>query len=112
MTLAQRAVNLLYAFRDYAPVTNVLALLLLPLALLPSRTNEHSSILPDHRQSLSTMKHLFIAAFVTNKAYYFTAYSHVGMSRVWNFQSNEIWAAPCTYNQTKSNHAFSFHITS
>ena len=95
MTLAQRAVNLLYAFRDYAPVTDILALLVIPLALLPLRKSEHSNVYLDYQHPLRTMQYLYFAAFVANKAYYFIAYNHIGMSRVWNFQSNEIWAAPC-----------------
>lgn len=92
MTLGQRAVNLLYAFRDLAPITNTLALLLLPLALCfpqPSNTTEDFKI---HSRRLRA---LYLTTFLTNKIYYLIAYRHVGMDRVWNFQSNEIWAAPC-----------------
>ena len=96
MTWPQRAVNLLYAFRDFAPLTNILALLVLPLALLPSApTDEFSTISLSRPISLSLLRRLFLLAFVANKVHYFVVYNHVGISRVWNFQSNEIWAAPC-----------------
>jgi hypothetical protein len=92
MTLGQRAVNLLYAFRDLAPMTNTLALILLPLALcIPQRPNTTANF----KIQSGRLRALYLATFFTNKIYSFIAYRHVGMNRVWNFQSNEIWAAPC-----------------
>ena len=97
MTLPQRAVNLLYAFRDYAPVMNILALMVLPLVLHPRQRSEPLDTLPVYHHQLAILRNLFLFTFITNKIYYFIAYNHIGMSRVWNFQSNEIWAAPCKY---------------
>ena len=43
MTWDQRMVNLLYVFRDYAPVTNVIALVKLPLLLYPPQEHDIAS---------------------------------------------------------------------
>ncbi|KAL9103484.1 MAG: hypothetical protein Q9163_001480 [Psora crenata] len=95
MTWPQRAVNLLYALRDYAPMTNILALLILPVALYPTdQTHQFATSIVEHHQSLTLLRKIFLATFIVNKLHYFILYNHVGISQVWNFQSNEIWAAP------------------
>lgn len=97
MTLPQRLVNLLYAFRDFAPITNVLALMSLPSALLMFEEHDYRSGGLGGQWSLKILQGTFCASFALNKLYHFIAYSYIGMSRMWNFQSNEIWAAPCKF---------------
>lgn len=96
MDLAQTAVNILYMLRDYAPLALVLALAVLPYELsahevsstLSADLGQHSPVVRVHRA-------LLLTAWFCNKLWYLVFYSHIGLSRVWNFQSNEIWAAPC-----------------
>ena len=96
MTWDQRMVNLLYVFRDYAPVTTVFALMTLPLLLYPSRSPDIASKDTPHPYNLVlAVRYLCLAQWVSNKLCYLLIYHHIGLSRVWNFQSNEIWAAPC-----------------
>lgn len=92
MTWSQRLVNMLYMLRDYAPVTNVLALALFPIALYPTQAND--SIL-EQANSL-WLRRTFLVAYIAYKLNHYNIYSQIGLSRVLNFQSNEIWAAPCT----------------
>ena len=96
MDLAQRAVNILYMLRDYAPLAVVLALAMLPYELRSANTGEISSLdHPKFDRPLQIHKYLLLATWLSNKVYYLVFYHHVGLSRVWYFQSNEIWAAPC-----------------
>ncbi|KAL8975832.1 MAG: hypothetical protein Q9205_008048, partial [Flavoplaca limonia] len=95
MTLAQRAVNILYMLRDYAPLALVVALALLPYALRSDTITKTSST--DHQElepSLPIHKYLLLATWLSNKVCYLAFYNRIGLSRVWYFQSNEIWAAP------------------
>ncbi|KAI4267940.1 MAG: hypothetical protein LQ337_008114, partial [Flavoplaca oasis] len=92
MTLAQRAVNILYMLRDYAPLALVVALALLPNVLRSDSTS--SAELPHVVPSLQIHKYLLLAAWLSNKVCYLAFYHYTGLSRVWYFQSNEIWAAP------------------
>ncbi|KAL8889958.1 MAG: hypothetical protein Q9215_002827 [Flavoplaca cf. flavocitrina] len=95
MTLAQRAVNILYMLRDYAPLALVVALALLPYALRSDTITKTSSA--DHQElepSLPIHKYLLLATWLSNKVCYLAFYNRIGLSRVWYFQSNEIWAAP------------------
>ena len=92
MTWSQRLVNMLYLLRDYAPMTNVLALALLPIALYPTQADD--SVL-EQADSL-WLRRTFLVAFIAYKLNHYNVYNHIGLSRVLNFQSNEFWAAPCT----------------
>lgn len=96
MDLAQKAVNVLYMLRDYAPVALVLALAVLPYELSAHNASSTSSAdLASLGPALRVHRALLLLAWFCNKLWYLVFYSHIGLSRVWNFQSNEIWAAPC-----------------
>ncbi|KAI4222731.1 MAG: hypothetical protein L6R36_005935 [Xanthoria steineri] len=95
MDLAQKAVNVLYMLRDYAPVALVLALAVLPYELSAHNASSTSSAdLASLGPALRVHRALLLLAWFCNKLWYLVFYSHIGLSRVWNFQSNEIWAAP------------------
>jgi hypothetical protein len=96
MTWIQRGVGVLQALREYAPVTNILALILLPLAIFPTRSDGFASIAsrPDH----FWLRSIFLAAFLAHKVNDYVVYGHVGLSRLASFQSMDIWCAPCKSN--------------
>ena len=93
MTWAQRGVGILMALREYAPVTNILALIVLPLALYPRQPDDFATITSSHDRYW--LRLIFLAAFLARKVNNYILYSHVGLRRVANLQSNDIWCAPC-----------------
>lgn len=98
MDLAQRTVNVLYMFRDYAPIASVMALAVLPYELLPIRVL--TTPIVDFSQfdtSFQILRCSLLVSCILNKLCYLLFYYHIGLSRVWNFQSNEVWAAPCEF---------------
>ena len=95
MTLSQRTVNMLYALRDYSPLMTSLALILLPIALLPTHPDQLAVISPEHRSSLFWLKLSFVTMFLLQKINSFIMYKHIGLSKVNNFKSHEVWLAPC-----------------
>ncbi|KAL9044833.1 MAG: hypothetical protein Q9214_002057 [Letrouitia sp. 1 TL-2023] len=95
MTAGQRAANGLYMLRDYAPLANVLALGALPCCLMlpyPSPPTATVSI-----ANVRTLYALYVCSFLAHKLNTIICFGHVGLSRVYNFQAQEIWAAPCSY---------------
>lgn len=99
MTVPQRAVNLLYAARDYAPVANTVALIALPCLLLPLTSvtqADHQMLLQQvSPKSRRNLRYLLSASWLSSKLTYLIIYNQFGLSRVWNFESSWIWAAPC-----------------
>ncbi|KAL8993171.1 MAG: hypothetical protein Q9169_006543 [Polycauliona sp. 2 TL-2023] len=96
MDWSQRVVNILYMLRDYAPVAVLLALAMLPYQLLFGDDVLATSMLkpPQLDMASTSVRYLFIVSWTLNKVYQLLFYRHIGLSRVWYFQSNEIWAAP------------------
>lgn len=98
MDLAQRTVNVLYMFRDYAPIALVMALAVLPYELRPIRVL--TTPIVDFSQfdtSFQILRCSLLVSCILNRLCYLLFYYHIGLSRVWNFQSNEVWAAPCEF---------------
>lgn len=95
MTTSQRAVNMLYALRDYSPVTTSLALVMLPIALLLTPTDELNIDSPVQRSQLFWIRVSFMVMYLTRQINGFVMYKHVGLSKVANFSSHEVWVAPC-----------------
>lgn len=95
MTLSQRTVNMLYALRDYSPLMTSLALILLPIALLPTHPDQLAVISSEHRSNLFWLKLSFVTMFLLHKINSLIMYKHIGLSKVTNFQSHEVWLAPC-----------------
>ncbi len=96
MTMGQKAVGMLYVLRDYAPLTNVVALIFLPIVLL-SRSSDDKMIVSSRHQGLllGGLQTVFLFFYAAQKINLYNLYRHVGIAQVLNFQSNEIWAAPC-----------------
>ena len=87
--------------RDYAPLALVAALALLPYRLRSDTITKVSNGDPlNLKPSLRIHKYLLLATWLSNKVCYLVFYNHIGLSRVWYFQSNEIWAAPCKSSTT------------
>ena len=95
MTVLQRIVNMLYALRDYSPLMTSLTLMVLPIALLPTHSDELANISSEHQSNLFWLKLSFVAMFFLHKFNSFIMYNHIGLSKVANFQSQEVWLAPC-----------------
>ena len=101
MTPLQRAVNMLYAFRDYSPVTTSLALILLPIALLPRYPNDTptptSNASSTRSISVFWIQMLYVSTFLAHKINTYIMYNHVGQSQVQNQESQQVWLSPCMY---------------
>ena len=95
MTMSQRTVNMLYALRDYSPLMTCLALILLPIALLPTHPDQIAGISTEHRSNLFWLQLSFVTTFLSRKINSLIMYKHIGLSKVANFQSQEVWIAPC-----------------
>jgi hypothetical protein len=93
MSWTQRGVGILQALREYAPVTNILALILLPVAIFPTPSDDFATIASGH--DLFWLRTIFLAAFLARKTNNYIVYGHVGLRRLASFQSMDIWCAPC-----------------
>ncbi|KAL8809572.1 MAG: hypothetical protein Q9200_003292 [Gallowayella weberi] len=94
MTALQTAVNMLYALRDYSPVTTSLALILLPVALYARRPDNIASPVPENINYLLWLQVLYTLTFIAHKINTCIMYHNVGLGRVQNFESHQIWASP------------------
>ncbi|MCJ1281399.1 hypothetical protein MMC26_000718 [Xylographa opegraphella] len=98
MTWGQRAVGISMALREYAPITNVLSLILLPIAIAPSRSDQ-ASLVAEHLSSWFWLRAVFAASFLCHKLNDFLLYGHIGLRRLANLRSMDIWCAP--YSATR-----------
>ncbi|KAF7510767.1 hypothetical protein GJ744_005867 [Endocarpon pusillum] len=94
MTWVQRGVGLLQALRDYAPVTNVLALVLLPIAIYPVPYEDLAVMATV--EGLFWLQSIFLAAFLAHKVNNYIMYAHIGYQRLASFQSMDIYCTPYT----------------
>lgn len=81
------------ALKDYAPVTNVLALILLPIAIFPMQSDEFNNIASEHY--LGWLRSAFLIAFIAQKVNDHVVYGHVGSQGLASYRSMDIWCAPC-----------------
>ena len=101
MTIMQRAVNILYAFRDYSPMTSCLALLLLPIAVLLRYSTDEDAPLrvsspgSQHQRLRFWIQALFVAAYISHALNTHFMYRHIGTARMLNFASHQVYASPC-----------------
>jgi len=95
LTWAQRGVGILWALREYAPLINVLALVLLPLALLSYQQYDVSSFALT--ESTRWTWRSFLLYLFAKKVNNYIMFSHVGLRRVMNFQSLDVWGSPCKF---------------
>lgn len=74
-------------------MTNLLALLLMPLALFSSQPHELVQITSARGSSWIWVTFLgsYFAKIVNNNI----LYGHIGLRKVWNFQSIDMWCSPC-----------------
>lgn len=95
MTRGQRAVNMLYVLRDFSPLGITLAMLGLPLAVALFPQDQCTRIAHEYAGSLSVLRTLSVASWASRMINTWLLYRHVGLGRVANFQSQEVWTAPC-----------------
>ena len=81
------------AVRDFCPLITVIALFILPIALIPTENDGFSRINAQYPRT--SLRVLFLAVRFSHKINDIIVYGHVGLQRVINFQSNDIWVAPC-----------------
>ena len=88
---------MLYIIRDYSPVTTLVAVVLLPLVLVPTSgvDDVFVSIAAQHQGYLFWAQRLFLAAHLARNLHGYIMYRHVGLSRVANIYAQELWSAPC-----------------
>ena len=99
MRLSTRAVNLLYIIRDYSVITTVLAMVLLPLVLIPIPGTDDifDTISAKHEAYLIASWRVFVAAHLARTFHSYFTYRHVGPLRVANIHSQGLWSAPCKH---------------
>lgn len=97
MTWGQRLVHMLYALRDFAPLGTTIAMVALPLAVHRTTKSGSNHVLIEYERDIYWVKSLYILFWVVQKISNWVLYRHIGLVRVANFQSHEIWTAPCTF---------------
>lgn len=95
MTPGQRAVNMLYVLRDFSPLGITLAMIALPLALLSAPQDSFTEFINDNATPLSWLRKLALLVWIAQKLNTWVLYQHIGLARVANFHSQEVWTAPC-----------------
>ena len=98
MTPGQRAVSMLYVLRDFSPLGITIAMVALPLAIALFPSDRCAQITHQHAGSFSLLKKLAITLWTARTINTWLMYGHVGLGRLANFQSQEIWTAPCEFN--------------
>lgn len=68
-------------------------MVLLPLAFIGILSNEQHNL--RYSSSFSWSRGLFLASFIAQKINDYIVYSHVGLNRLANWRSMEVWCAPC-----------------
>lgn len=78
-------------------MTTVLAMVLLPFVLIPTNgaNDVFHSVAVKHEVHLIWAQRLFLAAHLARTFNGYFMYRHVGLSRVANMHSQELWSAPC-----------------
>ena len=96
MKLSTRIVNTIYVVRDYSPITTCLAMVLLPLVLIPvwEVDDIFNSIAAKHGPYLVLSRSLFLAAHLARSFHNYLTYRHLDLSLVANIHSQELWSAP------------------
>lgn len=104
MKPAIRAVNFLNFIRDYSPILTTSAMFLLPLVLIPTTdgADVFNSIAVTYKANIKWAQRLFLAAYLARTLLGFFTYRHVGLSRLANFRSQELWTAPCKQSNIPS----------
>ena len=97
MTPGQRAVNMLYVLRDFSPLGITLAMIALPLAVLSAPQDSFSELINGNAASLSWLRKLALLLWIAQKVNTWVLYQHIGLARVANFHSQEVWTAPCKF---------------
>ncbi|KAL8635555.1 MAG: hypothetical protein Q9228_006964 [Teloschistes exilis] len=99
MRLPIRIVNMGYVVRDYSPILTVLAMLFLPLALMPTTTSTDGDIFQSialkHRPYLVMTQKLFFVTHLAQVFHGYYTYYHLDPAVVANTSANGLWSSPC-----------------
>ena len=91
MTFAQRVIAFLFATANLASMTNVIAVIVLPAAIMPTSDSAMNKVFASDRSRLVLA---FLATTVARLVNDFLMYGNIGMQRMENVFSNDIWVAP------------------
>ena len=78
--------------RDYAPITNILAMLLLPLALWYTQSLD-PTIASTYRSWW--LREAFLVSYFAQKINDHTVWGHLGPYSITGFRALDIWSSPC-----------------
>ena len=83
-----------YVLRDFSPMAITLTMLALSLAIFFVPQDGVAIAVNGHATSLFWLTRLSIVVWIAQKIETWVLYRHVGLARVANFQSQEVWTAP------------------
>ena len=109
LSWSQRIIFILQMLKEYAPLTNFVAMVLLPVSLLLTGLLSPSVPCPMDAlfaQSLATAHYLFVAVYLTTKLNQYINHVHINLRRVRNLQSLDIWGAPREHESPSPFHIF------
>ena len=106
MSIDQRIVGWLQVLREYSPLATIVALLVLPLSLLPSSVNDTAALLTCDERSALTVS--FLAALVSHE---FNDYIVFGPIDIPNLLHCDVWCSPCKSGRDFSGRALVAELT-
>lgn len=96
MSVGQRSTAIVHTVSKLATVTLTLALLLLPLGLWPTKSNDYEVLVL--RTDMRTLRALFLTAYAFNKLNRYLLYGRVvGTKNAAYATRNRTWSAPCEW---------------
>lgn len=93
MSVGQRSAAILHTVSKLATVTLTLSLLLLPLGVWPTKSDDYEMLVL--QADIRTLRVIFVTAYAFNKLNRYLLYGRVGTKIAAYATRNRIWSAPC-----------------
>lgn len=93
MSVGQRSIAILHTVSKLATITLALSLLLLPLGVWPTKSNDYEILVL--QADIRTLRLIFFAAYAFNKFNRYLLYGRVGTKNAAYATRNRTWSAPC-----------------
>ena len=93
MPWTQRVIGVVQVLKEYLSVPRLAAILLLPITLFPSQSEDPSTKRLTIQHDRSWLRLIFLTAYLSQKLNTYVLYNHVGLGALKNMQSNRIWGA-------------------